>query len=186
MPSTNAVRHEPKKYKLETYLLPPDKPGNGKERVATRVCSRLHPHKFLGGRRLFCHPWVHLIVDGSPRHAQHSLKAEGVATDELQISLQGLCRVVQVHALSAELGVLVGVIGEAVVRPVEAPKPLGTPEVLLGKPLGKKYMGGCQNYGPLLGPLNTRCRIILGTQKGTIILMLGLMVHTVGAQKPNR
>ena len=27
-------------------------------------------------------------------------------------------------------------------------------------------MGGCQNYGPLLGPLNTRCRMILGTQKG--------------------
>ena len=25
------------------------------------------------------------------------------------------------------------------------------------------YMGGCQNYGPLLGPLNTRCRGILRT-----------------------
>ena len=25
------------------------------------------------------------------------------------------------------------------------------------------YMGGYQNYGPLLGPLNTRCRIILRT-----------------------
>ena len=31
-------------------------------------------------------------------------------------------------------------------------------------------LGGCQNYGPLLGPLNTRCRIILRTQKGTIVL----------------
>ena len=31
-------------------------------------------------------------------------------------------------------------------------------------------MGGCQNYGPFLGTLNIRCRIILGTQKGTIIL----------------
>ena len=31
-------------------------------------------------------------------------------------------------------------------------------------------MGGYQNYGPLLGPLNTRCRIIIRTQKGTIIL----------------
>ena len=31
-------------------------------------------------------------------------------------------------------------------------------------------MGGCQNYGPILSPLNTRCRIILRTQKGTIIL----------------
>ena len=31
------------------------------------------------------------------------------------------------------------------------------------------YMGGCQNYGPFLGPLNTRCRIKLRTQKGTIL-----------------
>ena len=35
---------------------------------------------------------------------------------------------------------------------------------------GKTDMGGCQNYGPLLGPMNTRCRIILRTQKGTRIL----------------
>ena len=27
-------------------------------------------------------------------------------------------------------------------------------------------MGGCQNYGPLLGPLNTRGRILPRTQKG--------------------
>ena len=32
------------------------------------------------------------------------------------------------------------------------------------------YMAGCQNYGPFLGTLNTRCRIIIGTQKGTISL----------------
>ena len=31
-------------------------------------------------------------------------------------------------------------------------------------------MGGNQNYGPLLGTLNIRCRIIIGIQKGTIIL----------------
>ena len=31
-------------------------------------------------------------------------------------------------------------------------------------------MGSCQNYGPFLGTLNNRCRTILGTQKGTIIL----------------
>ena len=31
-------------------------------------------------------------------------------------------------------------------------------------------MGGCQNHGPLLGPLYIRCRIILRTQQGTIIL----------------
>ena len=32
------------------------------------------------------------------------------------------------------------------------------------------HMGSCQNYGPSLGTLNNRCRIIIGTQKGTIIL----------------
>ena len=49
------------------------------------------------------------------------------------------------------------------------------------------YMGGCQNYGPLLGPLNTRCHIILETQKGTMILttthmnvVLGKMLPTSG------
>ena len=37
-------------------------------------------------------------------------------------------------------------------------------------PLGLKYMGDCHNYGPFLGTLNIRCRMIIGTQKGTIIL----------------
>ena len=32
------------------------------------------------------------------------------------------------------------------------------------------YMGGCQNYGPFLNTLNIRCRIIVGIQKGTMIL----------------
>ena len=32
------------------------------------------------------------------------------------------------------------------------------------------HMGGCQNYGPFLGTLNNRCRIIIGTEKGTLIL----------------
>ena len=31
------------------------------------------------------------------------------------------------------------------------------------------HMVGCQNYGPFLGTLNIRGRIIIGTQKGTII-----------------
>ena len=32
------------------------------------------------------------------------------------------------------------------------------------------HVGSCQNYGPFLGTLNNRCRTIIGTQKGTIIL----------------
>ena len=32
------------------------------------------------------------------------------------------------------------------------------------------YMGSCQNYGPFLGTLNIRCRIIIRTQKGSLIL----------------
>ena len=41
-------------------------------------------------------------------------------------------------------------------------------------------MGGCYNYGPVLGTLNIRGRIIIGTQKGTIILTTGhiLSLHT--------
>ena len=31
-------------------------------------------------------------------------------------------------------------------------------------------MGGCQNYDPFWGTLNFRCRIIIGIQKGTIML----------------
>ena len=31
-------------------------------------------------------------------------------------------------------------------------------------------IGSCQNYGPFLGTLNIRCRIIVRTQKGTLIL----------------
>ena len=34
----------------------------------------------------------------------------------------------------------------------------------------KSHLGSCQNYGPFLGTLNIRCRIIIRTQKGTIIL----------------
>ena len=32
------------------------------------------------------------------------------------------------------------------------------------------YMDGCQNCGPSSGTLNVRCHIIIGIQKGTIIL----------------
>ena len=39
-------------------------------------------------------------------------------------------------------------------------------------------MGGCQNYGPFLGTLNIRCRIIIGIQKGTIILTTTHMEKT--------
>ena len=31
-------------------------------------------------------------------------------------------------------------------------------------------LDGCQNYDPFLGTLNIRCRIIIGIQKGTIIV----------------
>ena len=40
-------------------------------------------------------------------------------------------------------------------------------------------MVGCENYGPLLGPSNNRCRIILRTPKGTIIL---ITTHLKGIQ----
>ena len=30
------------------------------------------------------------------------------------------------------------------------------------------YMGGCQKFGPFLGILNIRCRVVIGIQKETI------------------
>ena len=38
-------------------------------------------------------------------------------------------------------------------------------------------MGGCQSYGSFLGTLNIRCRIIIGIQKGTIVLTTTHMRH---------
>ena len=42
-------------------------------------------------------------------------------------------------------------------------------------------MGGCPNYGPFLGTLNIRCHIIIGVQKGTIILTTTHMGSVVPA-----
>ena len=68
---------------------------------------------------------------------------------------------------------------------VSADAPLGRPEEKVSRlpsdswvawrihePWSKALedMGGYQHDGPVLGPLNTRCRIILRTQKGTMIL----------------
>ena len=53
----------------------------------------------------------------------------------------------------------------------------------LGSLVSAYYMCGCQNYGPFLGTLNIRCRIIIGTQKGTIILTTN---HILGNQMGSR
>ena len=37
-------------------------------------------------------------------------------------------------------------------------------------------MGRCQDYGPFLDPYYIRCRIIIGIQKGTVILTTTQMV----------
>ena len=50
----------------------------------------------------------------------------------------------------------------------EAPEPTNVSPSLMFF-FCNKDMGGCQNYCPLVGPLCTRCRVILRTQKGTII-----------------
>ena len=41
------------------------------------------------------------------------------------------------------------------------------------------FLGSCQNYGPFLGTLNNRCRIIIGTQKRTLILTTTHMLKTL-------
>ena len=51
-----------------------------------------------------------------------------------------------------------------------AEKQSKTPEVDRMSSLHLHNVGSCQNYGPFLGTLNIRCRIVSGTQKGTKIL----------------
>ena len=47
-------------------------------------------------------------------------------------------------------------------------------------------MGSCQNYGPFLGTLDNRCRIIIGTQKGTLLLLLTTtLINTLREQGIN-
>ena len=48
----------------------------------------------------------------------------------------------------------------------------------------RPHMGGCQNQGPLLGTLNTRCRTILRTQKETLILTTTHMNSWPEIRKP--
>ena len=45
----------------------------------------------------------------------------------------------------------------------------------------RRHMGSCQNYGPFLGTLKDRCRIRIGTPKGTMILTTTHMVSTASA-----
>ena len=43
-------------------------------------------------------------------------------------------------------------------------------------------MGGYQNYDPVFGPLNTECRILLRTQKGTMILTIIYYSYLLGLE----
>ena len=45
-------------------------------------------------------------------------------------------------------------------------------------------MGGCQNYGPFLGTLNIRGRIIMGTPQRIIILTTTQMKHDIRLMNP--
>ena len=52
-------------------------------------------------------------------------------------------------------------------------------------------MRGRQNYGLFFGPLDTRCRIIIGARTGTIIvtathIVFGLNGNITGVQKPKK
>ena len=49
--------------------------------------------------------------------------------------------------------------------------------------LALNHLGGYQNYDPFLGTLNIRCRIIIGIQKGTIILSYA---HLLGRKELKR
>ena len=46
------------------------------------------------------------------------------------------------------------------------------------------HVGGCQNYDPFWGTLNIRCRIIIGIQKGTIILTTTHVLNALSQSDP--
>ena len=51
-----------------------------------------------------------------------------------------------------------------------ASNPLSYLDAELKENYGSSHMGGCQKYGPFLGPYYNTAPIIWGTQKGTFIL----------------
>ena len=47
-----------------------------------------------------------------------------------------------------------------------------------------RHMRGCQNYGPFLGTLNIRCRIIIRNPEGTLILITThIYIYVCGVYK---
>ena len=68
--------------------------------------------------------------------------------------------------------------GSAELMQISWAVPVRGPVGLLRSP---RHLGCCQNYGPFLGTPNIRCRIIIGTQKGTIILTTTHLVRPVVA-----
>ena len=55
-------------------------------------------------------------------------------------------------------------------------------EAISISPAEQNHMDGCQNYGPILDPINTRCRILLSNQKGTKILTTTHMIPQRGSR----
>ena len=68
-------------------------------------------------------------------------------------------------------------LGSYVAESVRVRKHRGRPKPKLSQQHRIIHMGGYKNYGPLWGPLNTRCRIILRTQEGSIILTTTHVIH---------
>ena len=65
---------------------------------------------------------------------------------------------------------------------------LGVPRSLLPFSLGYMHAGGCQNYGPFLGPHYNTAPMIHGTQRGTLIFttthVYSKMVFCFGRKAP--
>ena len=75
--------------------------------------------------------------------------------------LRGLCTIEGLVGLAEAAGCLDGRIARA--SPFRTP--CRQPLTCFGTYNRKSHVGGCQNSGPLLGPLNTKCCSVLRTQK---------------------
>mmetsp|Transcript_42519 Transcript_42519/g.118387 ORF Transcript_42519/g.118387 Transcript_42519/m.118387 type:complete len:238 (-) Transcript_42519:308-1021(-) len=130
VPRPEAVRQEPEEHQLHTDARGVRERQQRQGGVARAEGASLDANEALRGRRLVRHPWVQREPANSQAvHAMDALEAEGVAAQESSVGSRGARGVLEVQALTAQLWVLHGIVREAVVRPVEAPEPLGASEV---------------------------------------------------------
>mmetsp|Transcript_15174 Transcript_15174/g.26547 ORF Transcript_15174/g.26547 Transcript_15174/m.26547 type:complete len:237 (+) Transcript_15174:213-923(+) len=142
VPSTQAVWQQPEEEKLQAHPFRKDQRQHCQDCISCKIRCRLPSHSTLCCFGLVRDPWVYLSARRHVPHSAHPLKAKGIATEELSITDGRFCWIIEIHTLAAQLGVLCRVIGVAVVRPMEAPKPFRSSEDQEAKRMGQNGVQG--------------------------------------------